>query len=272
MASRTKQKEEARARRLAEEQARAEQARRNRRLQMLGGVIVIAIAIVAVAIAVSSGGSSAPNVTLAKGAPTCKSATDSAICKLLNGIPESGNTIGNPHAPVTVVEYGDLECPICKDFATGGVENQLISNDVRSGKVKLEYRSLETATSGAPDPSIFGIQQAAAEAAGLQNKEWYYVEFFYHYQGQEQTAYVNQKYLDDLAKHVPGLDVNKWLSDSHSQALLTQVSKDQTEYTKLGLSQVATPTLVVTGPKGQAQPIQNAPSYGQLESAIKSVS
>jgi hypothetical protein len=58
MASRIKQKEEARARRLADEQARSEQVRRNRRLQMLGGVVVVAVAVVAVAIAVSSGGGS----------------------------------------------------------------------------------------------------------------------------------------------------------------------------------------------------------------------
>ena len=54
MASRTKQKEQLRARRLAEERARAEQARRQRRLRMLGGVVVLAAAVVAVAIAISA--------------------------------------------------------------------------------------------------------------------------------------------------------------------------------------------------------------------------
>lgn len=58
VASRTKQKEEARARRLAEEQARTEQARRQRRLRMLGGVLVGAVAVIAVLIAVSAGGKS----------------------------------------------------------------------------------------------------------------------------------------------------------------------------------------------------------------------
>src|SRR5947209_16582889 len=55
MASRTKQKEEARARRLAEEQARSERARRQRRVRMLAGVIIGAVAVVAVLIAVSVG-------------------------------------------------------------------------------------------------------------------------------------------------------------------------------------------------------------------------
>lgn len=58
MASRKDQKEQARARRLAEEQAQAEQARRTRRLQMLGGTVLLAAVAAGVAIAIASGGSS----------------------------------------------------------------------------------------------------------------------------------------------------------------------------------------------------------------------
>jgi protein-disulfide isomerase len=267
MASRTKQKEEARARRLAEEQARAGQARRNRRLQMLGGVLVLAVVIVAVAIAISSGGGSSTKLTSVKQGQTCKGSTDSAICGLLANIPQKGNTLGSAKAPVTVTEYGDLECPICRDFALG-VENQLIAKDVRSGRVKLVYKSLETAT---PSPTTFVPQQAAAGAAGLQNKEWYYIELFYHYQGAEGTSYVNQSYLNKLAKHVPNLSFTKWLSDSQNQSLLGQVRTENSGAVAQGFS--STPTLTVVGPKGQTQPIVGVPnSYGDLESAISSVS
>jgi protein-disulfide isomerase len=267
MASRTKQKEEARARRLAEEQARAEQARRTRRLQMLGGVLVIAVAVVAVAIAVSSGGGGTPDVGNVKKGQTCQNSTDSKVCSLLAGIPQKGNAIGSPKAPVTVTEYGDLECPICRDFALG-VENQLIAKDVRAGRVKLVYKSLETAT---PSPSIFVPQQAAAGAAGLQNKEWYYIEFFYHYQGAEGSNYVNQKYLNNLAKHVPGLNISKWQSDSHASTLLKQVQTENSSAAAQGFT--STPTMTIVGPKGQTHPLVGVPnSYGDLETAIDSVS
>jgi protein-disulfide isomerase len=268
MASRTKQKEEARARRLAEEQARSVLARRNRRLQMLGGVVVIAVAVVAVAIAVSSGGGGTTKLTSVKSSQTCKSSTDSAICSLLANIPQKGNTLGSPKAPVTVTEYGDLECPVCKDFAVSGIENQLIAKDVRSGRVKLVYKSLETAT---PSPATFGPQQAAAGAAGLQNKEWYYIEFFYHYQGAEDTGYVNQQYLNNLAKHVPNLNFSQWLSDSHTQALVTQVTTENSAAIAQGFQ--STPTLTIVGPKGQTHPLVGVPnSYGDMETAITSVS
>jgi protein-disulfide isomerase len=270
MASRTKQKEEARARRLAEEQAASEKARRTRRLQMLGGVVIVAIAVVAVAIAVSSGGSSSNNANIASTQKPC-TGSDAAICTLLNGIPQSGNTLGNPHAPVTVTEYGDLQCPICADFATGGIQNQLIQNEIRQGKVKMVYRSLMTATGNSPDPSIFGVQQASAGAAGLQKKAWYYIELFYHHQGAEGSGYVNQTFLNNLAKRVLGLDFNKWLSDSHSQPMLSQVSADQAAATAKGFN--STPTLLIDGPKGQTQPIVGVPnSYADLQKAINSVS
>ena len=56
MASRKDQKEQARARRLAEEKARAERARRDRRLRMTAGAVIVAVAVIAVVIAVGSGG------------------------------------------------------------------------------------------------------------------------------------------------------------------------------------------------------------------------
>ena len=54
--------------------------------------------------------------------------------------PEGGFRMGNPDAPVKVVEYLSLTCPHCRDFARTGAPN-LIRNHVRSGRVSLEYRN-----------------------------------------------------------------------------------------------------------------------------------
>src|SRR5947209_17494424 len=56
MASRAKQKEEARQRRLAEERERAERQRSQRRLRMVGGVVVAAVAVAVVIVVIASGG------------------------------------------------------------------------------------------------------------------------------------------------------------------------------------------------------------------------
>jgi protein-disulfide isomerase len=261
MASRTKQKEEARARRLAEERARADRARRERRLRMLGGVVLGAVALVAVAIAVSSGGKSGG---LAKGKTASQTVT--VVQALLSGIPQSGARLGDPKAPVTMTYYGDLECPICQDFTLNGGFSQLVSNDVRSGKVQVVYRAFKTATL---DPTTFQTQHVAALAAGEQERFWNFTELFYHEQGAEDTGYVTESYLEGLAKQIPGLNLLKWQSDRNSAALANQVQADGASGTKIGVS--GTPTLIFQGPKGEATPSSSVPSYSQLEQAVKKV-
>jgi predicted DsbA family dithiol-disulfide isomerase len=141
---------------------------------------------------------------------------------------------------------------------------------VRSGKVRLIYKSLSTATSNGPNPNIFPTQQAAAYAAGLQNRGWYYILDFYRLQGTEDTNYVTPAYLESIARGVPGLNLSKWSSDRTSSTLLQQVSSEESTATSLGLN--STPTLIVQGPKGQAQPIAGDVGYSSLEQTISSVS
>jgi protein-disulfide isomerase len=234
---------------------------------MLGGVVIGAVAIVAVLIAISAGGGgsgSAPKAT----SKTAKEAA-TTVTSLLAGIPQSGSRLGSANAKVTVTEYGDLECPVCKDFAVGS-ERRLIANDVRSGKVALMYRSLETASGGSPIANVFPTQQAAALAAGKQSKGWNYIELFYHEQGPESTGYATTGYLEGLAQQIPGLNMSQWTSDRQSPALTAQVTSDEQAAASAGFN--STPTLVVKGPKSQAQPIVGNPDYASLESAIKSVS
>ncbi len=266
MASRKAQKDAARERRLAEERDRAERERRTRRLRMVGGVVVVAVALVVVAIAVSSGGSSSASVVRPT-SPSAKTA-QAAVTSLLQGIPQKGNTLGSPSAKVTVTEFGDLECPVCKTFALGA-ENQLIAHEVRAGKVKLVYRSLETA-SGTANGAMFVPQQAAALAAGQQKLGWNYIELFYHEQGDETTSYVTDSFLGGLAKQVSGLNYGRWSTDRQSSTLATQVQKDMQDATAAGYN--STPTLLINGPKSQAKPIVGQVDYAALQSAIKSVS
>ena len=267
MASRKEQKEAARQRRLAEEQAHAARARRTRRMSMLGGVLVVVIVVVVVLVVVSSGGGGGGGKAVAAGS-TQATKTTKTVDALLKGIPQSGTTLGNPHARVTVTEFGDLVCPVCKDFALGA-EDQLIANEVRTGKAKIVYRGLETASATA-NGSMYVPSQTAMRAAGLQKKAWNYIETFYHEQQSEDTSYVTTGFLQNIAKQVTGLNFGKWDSDRGSSTLTNLVNED----TNAAASQnfTATPTLVVQGPVSQAKPISGLPTYAVLKSAIKSVS
>jgi len=262
MASRKEQKEQARAARVEKEKAAANAKQRQRRLLTIGGIVVAAVVVVVVAIVISSGGGT-------KALATPSSSADKAAAKsveaLLTGLPQSsGNTLGKTSAPVTLTEFGDLECSICDEFdipagftspggySGTGILDTLIEQDVVTGKVKLVYKSLETATGSGATPGMWTTQQAAVNAAGLQDKAWNYAELFYNEQGQEDTNYVTMSYLEGLAKQIPGLNYTKWLHDLNSDASVrSEVSANNTEGTQLDLGEASTPTIWVDGPKGQ---------------------
>src|SRR5262249_31850043 len=175
--------------------------------------------VIIIAILLATGGGSKKGIPKSS---TAVNATVAEVTSLLRGIPQSGNTIGNPNAPVTLKYFGDLQCPVCKQFTLGALP-PLIQSYVRSGKLKIEYHSMETATR---EVTTFNNQQVAALAAGKQNKAWPYLELFYHEQGEEDTGYVTESYLQDLARQVPGLNLAAWTAARNDPPLAASITTD----------------------------------------------
>ena len=289
MASRAEAKAKARAERLAQEEAAAAAKGRRQRLGIIGGVVAAAVVVVVVLVVISSSGSK----TVGSTSGTAATAAATRVDTLLKGIPEeSDNVLGNANAPITITEYGDLECSICDELvlptdvdasngsAGSGIDDEIIDKLVKTGKAKLVYDSLDTATSNGVTPGMFTTQQAAAYSAGLQDKGWYYLELFYNEQGKEGSDYVTQSYLDSLAKQVPGLNYKKWLTDLKDPTLTDQVSSENSKGTTLDLNEesalnlpadergASTPTLVVSGKKGSQTLEPGLPTYSEVTQAI----
>lgn len=53
---------------------------------------------------------------------------------------EGGFRLGNPDAPVKVIEFGSMTCPTCAHFAEEGMP-PLIANYIKSGRVSFEFRN-----------------------------------------------------------------------------------------------------------------------------------
>jgi protein-disulfide isomerase len=211
-------------------------------------VVVTAIAVLAVVLVmmVRSGGgdSSQAQQGRAQASPVTR-----GIDALLAGIPQSGNALGSSTAPVTLQFFGDLECPISRKFTLGALPS-LIRKWVRGGQLRIEYRSLRTATHEA---GVFTTQQTAALAAGTQNRLWYYVESFYHEQGSVGTHYVTAGYLTKLAEQTPGLNLALWRGDRESPPLTTQVAFD--EQTAAGEGFRSAPSFLI-GHTGSSHPMR----------------
>jgi protein-disulfide isomerase len=247
--TRKQRREQARSQRKAIEEAEAANAQRRKRLIQLGSVAGVVVVIIVVIIAATSGGNGKSGLEK----PTGHGKTPEVVTKVvkeIGGIPQSGNTLGSPKAPVTLVYYGDLQCPICKDFTLGALPT-LIQNYVRTGKLRIEYRNLETATR---EPETFKTQQVAALAAGKQNKGWYYIELFYNQQGQEDSEYVTEQYLRTLAEQTPGLNLANWTAARNEPTFTNAITSDAQAANNAGFT--GTPSFQIGKTGGPVQKLE----------------
>ena len=265
--TRKQRREQARAERKAAEEAAVSDAARRKRLTQLGGALaVVVVAIVVILLATGGGGGSK---IVASTSPKAKTEV-AAVSSLLAGTTQSGNVLGSPTAPVTLQYFGDLECPICRDFTLGALAS-IVQKWVKPGKLRIEYRSLETATR---EPETFRNQQVAALAAGKQNKAWDFIELFYHEQGEEGSGYVTESYLQGLAQQVPGLNLAKWTTDRSDQALQAQIATDTQEANNHNFT--GTPSFLIGKTGGQLKKYEyisltDATGFNEaIEKALKS--
>lgn len=163
----------------------------------------------------------------------------------LAGVTESGRILGRSSAPVTLAVFSDLQCPPCTPFFLE-VLPSLIPKWVDTGIVRLEYRSLETATF---EPTEFEEEVSAAYAAGAQNLQWPYVESFFEEQKEEGSRYVNAAFLEQIAAGTPGLNGVAWHAHLSNPNYRREMLEDEQLASRHGI--VGTPSFLI-GRTGKA--------------------
>lgn len=89
--------------------------------------------------------------------------------------------LGNANAPVTVVEYGDYQCPFCTRYYEN-IQPLIVQNYVNTGKVKFVFRDFPFLDQSEISSSSIGESHAAgvaAECAKDQNQFWAYHNALY---------------------------------------------------------------------------------------------
>jgi protein-disulfide isomerase len=232
--SKRERREAARAERLERERAAAAAESRKRRLLTLGGLLALAAVVVVVAVVVSSGGGE-------KNASSGGAVTGATEAnQLFAGIPQSGITVGDPNAKVTIAEFADPQCPFCKEYTLGEMRD-VVQKYVRTGKAKME---LHLMTFIGPD-SLTGAR--ALLGAAQQNKLWQSADIFYANQGEENSGYVDDAFLDKVLGGVQGLNVDQALKDASSSKVSQQLGEVKTLASRYAVE--STPTVLV-GPSG----------------------
>jgi protein-disulfide isomerase len=161
------------------------------------------------------------------------------IGAVLAGIPQRGGALGVATAPVTLQYFGDLQCPYCSQFTLRGLP-ALIERWVRPEDLRIEYRALEAATR---EPEVFMAQQVAALAAGRQEKAWHFIETFAAEQGEENTGYVTESFLQSIAGQIVGLDLSRWIDDRDDPELAGEIAEDARAAANAGVT--GTPSFLI---------------------------
>jgi protein-disulfide isomerase len=225
-------------------------------------VVVVAVAIgLAIAFTGSSGGGVPKNVkTIGSAATGLPGSTE--VAAMYKGIPQNGLKLGSPFAPVQMVMYIDLQCPICQAFETT-VMPALVAKYIQTGKVRLEVKPWAFI---GPD-STRG--QKAMLAAAEQNKAFEFAQVLYVNQGTENTGWLNDAMIVQIAESVNGLNVPKLLTARNSSAVKQQIADVSASVLANNVS--GTPTVFVgrSGAKPQLVGAPgSAPNQAEVEAAL----
>jgi protein-disulfide isomerase len=160
-------------------------------------------------------------------------AVDASSAAYIDGIPQTRSELGSPDAPVTMIQFEDLQCPVCKAY-TDDAQQDVVEQYVKPGKVKLRFVGL----------SFLGPDSEKALrytlAAGKQNKLWQYAELLYANQGIENAGWVTDSLLESIATAL-GLDWKTLQTEAASASVTQQMNAMATE--------------------GQVRQVQGTPSF-----------
>ncbi|MGN6816404.1 MAG: DsbA family protein [Solirubrobacterales bacterium] len=251
--SNKREREKRREERLAAEAQVDTTDRRKQLLQMGAGAVFLVLVLVVVLIVVQASSSGSGGDT--------KLEEVSTVNKLFTGIPQEKLVLGDPKAPVSLYEYGDLQCPVCKAYSEE-VLPPIIEGKIKNGEVKLEFRNF----------IIIGEQSipagAAALAAGNQGRGWNYIELFYRNQGTENSGYVTESFIEAIAKGAGIKDLAKFNEERKESEKTATVNKTTEEAKKFGFT--GTPSFAIKGPSSNGLELLGSPgSTAAIEEAIK---
>jgi protein-disulfide isomerase len=183
------------------------------------------------------------------------------VQRIFGGIEQEGAYIGPSDAATTITVFNDIQCSDCADYEIDTID-PLVEDYARTGEARLEFRHFSLA------PNDTTLAAIASEAAGMQDRQWQYLDTFVRNQDLGGGT-VNDQVLREVAEAVPELDVDQWVDDNAAPASEELVRDDAMVASQLKLT--AEPAVVVSGPGGQ-RTLLDFPSREDIDRAVAAVS
>jgi len=170
---------------------------------------------------------------------------------LENGSP----VLGDPDAPVTLVEFGDYQCHFCNVFFHE-TEHAILENYVETGKVRMIFK----------DFTIIGADSInaahAAHCAGDQERFWQYHDTLYDNWAGENNGWAGSQNLLRFAQQA-GLDTDEFSACMLEARHAGTIEQSNSDARALGLT--GTPGFFVIGPGQDITRIGGAQPYEVFE-------
>lgn len=167
--------------------------------------------------------------------------------------------LGNPNAPVTLVEFGDYQCHFCNVFFHS-TEDSILKNYIETGKVRMIFK----------DFNIIGPDSVnashGAHCANDQGLFWEYHDILYTNWTGENNGWASSENLGRFAQEV-GLDMDKWtecmVGANHSQTILASNNDAKS------LELTGTPAFFIIGPDGKTTRVFGAQPFEVFENVFE---
>ena len=174
---------------------------------------------------------------------------------LANGSP----ILGNPDAPVTLVEFGDYQCHFCNVFFHS-TEDDILENYVETGKVRMIFK----------DYNIIGPDSISAShgahCADDQGLFWEYHDILYSNWTGENNGWASSENLVKFAQEID-LDMDEWSECMKNKPYSQLILASNEDAKNLGIT--GTPAFFVIGPDGKTTRISGAQPYEVFENIFE---
>ena len=169
--------------------------------------------------------------------------------------------LGSASAPITIIEFGDYQCPKCKEWFLS-TKPDIITNYIDTGKANLIF----------VDIAFLGIDSMPASRASYcaeeQGRYWDYHAFLYSNQMGIDNGWANIDSLKGYANNL-GFDMDLFVSCMDSGKYKKRVQFNTEESQKNGVT--GTPTFIIVGPQGQQERIIGPQPFSVFEKTIDSM-
>ena len=168
--------------------------------------------------------------------------------------------LGNPNAPITLVEFGDYQCHYCNVFFQN-IEDEIIKEYVESGKVKIIFK----------DYNIIGPDSInsshGAHCAGEQGLFWEYHDILYSNWTGENNGWASPTNLTTFADEI-NVNMDQWTKCMNEKPHSKIIMESNNDAKALELT--GTPAFFIINEKGKVSKLFGAQPFEVFQKTFDS--